>query len=339
MLNVAAAIVYYSICSSSLLVINKLTVNYFPAPCVILFLQLLFSAAVVLVGFVVGLIQHDALDYRKLKHFGPICVGFLGTIFANLKVLQHSNVETFITFRSCSPLIIAFCEYLFLGRQLPSPANVLCLGTLVIGASGYVYFDSAFKIEAYVWLGIWFVAFVFEAVYVKHVCQSVQMSSWERVFYTNMPSALALAAVLPWLPESKMVGNLTRGQTVLVSISCIIGLMMSHAGYILRDAVSATMFTVVGIVCKILTVLWNMLIWENHASDAGLVCLATCIVAGAVYRQSPMRTEVQVAEPGDAGDGLLTGRAEGREEGQCRPPTRDASVAIDAQNNYGAHRA
>ena len=34
-------------------------------------------------------------------------------------------------------------------------------------------------------------------------------------------------------------------------LSCLIGICMSHASYLLREAVSATLFTVVGIVCKV----------------------------------------------------------------------------------------
>jgi hypothetical protein len=34
-------------------------------------------------------------------------------------VLVYSNVETFITFRSSTPLVLCIFDYLFLGRELP----------------------------------------------------------------------------------------------------------------------------------------------------------------------------------------------------------------------------
>ena len=34
-------------------------------------------------------------------------------------------------------------------------------------------------------------------------------------------------------------------------LSCVVGVCMSHAAYMLRDAVSATLFTIVGILCKV----------------------------------------------------------------------------------------
>ena len=41
-------------------------------------------------------------------------------------------------------------------------------------------------------------------------------------------------------------------------LSCLVGVCMSHAAYMLRDAVSATLFTIVGILCKVCELLvWN----------------------------------------------------------------------------------
>lgn len=34
-------------------------------------------------------------------------------------------------------------------------------------------------------------------------------------------------------------------------LSCTVGVCMSHSAYLLRDAVSATLFTIVGILCKV----------------------------------------------------------------------------------------
>ena len=52
-------------------------------------------------------------------------------------------------------------------------------------------------------------------------------------------------------------------------LSCVVGVCMSHSAYLLRDAVSATLFTIVGILCKILTVI---------VSDGCTVCTALSCV-------------------------------------------------------------
>jgi hypothetical protein len=50
-------------------------------------------------------------------------------------------------------------------------------------------------------------------------------------------------------------------------MSCIAGLGMSYFSFALRAVISATSFSVIGNVCKVLTILVNMLMWDNHASE------------------------------------------------------------------------
>ncbi|KAE9462764.1 hypothetical protein C3L33_05329, partial [Rhododendron williamsianum] len=71
-----------------------------------------------------------------------------------------------------------------------------------------------------------------------------------------------------------------------VSLSCVFGLLISFFGFAARKAISATAFTVTGVVNKFLTVLINVLIWDKHAGPFGLVCLLVTIAGGVLYQQS-----------------------------------------------------
>lgn len=71
---------------------------------------------------------------------------------------------------------------------------------------------------------------------------------------------------------------------------------MSYFAFLCRALVSATSFTVVGNVCKILTVLINISIWDKHASRVGLGALLFCLAAAAAYQQSPLRKDIGVEE-------------------------------------------
>ena len=62
---------------------------------------------------------------------------------ANTKVLQHSNVETFVTFRSSTPVVLCLCDWAFLGRRLPCGRSWVALALLVASTAGYCYFDQA----------------------------------------------------------------------------------------------------------------------------------------------------------------------------------------------------
>jgi hypothetical protein len=75
--------------------------------------------------------------------------------------------------------------------------------------------------------------FLFEACYVKHVCDTVHMSNWGRVYYTNLLSGLVLLAVFPLChTEHKLLQetHFSHSQLFLLFLSCAVGVCMSHAG-------------------------------------------------------------------------------------------------------------
>jgi solute carrier family 35 protein len=54
---------------------------------------------------------------------------------------------------------------------------------------------------------------------------------------------------------------------------------------------SATSFTLVGVVNKFLTILLNVLVWDKHSTGLGLVAVSICLIAGVFYEQPPRRAE------------------------------------------------
>lgn len=185
-------------------------------------------------------------------------------------------------------------------------------------------------------------------------------------------AAAAMAAAFPFATAEHAVLRQTSWTPALAATllaSCCIGLGMSHATYLLRSNVSATTASVVGVVCKLLTVrphshggrhwveremgggggldnitspmagaarascsltrrsasnerhgissplslpcilkeatrpqervlapwdsqvVYSLLLWDVHASYAGMACLLASIAFGALYKQAPMRAD------------------------------------------------
>jgi GDP-mannose transporter len=290
--HVWAAIAYYGLCSSTLLIVNKLALHLISAPVFLLSIQLWFAVAAVYVLSFVRCVNIQPLRWSTALQFSPVVVSFLGTLFANAKVLQYSNVETFITFRSSTPLVLCVCDYWFLGRQLPSLRSTICLLGLLLSSMGYAAVDHMFDVRAYSWLAVWYVSFTAYEVVVKHLCDHVALDNWTRVVYTNAMAGSLLALATPFVRGEHAVAKAVQWNPGSVSVlfaSCVIGLGVSHSAYVMRSACSATLSAVVGILCKILTVIINMVIWDKHASPAELAFLALGLLAGAFYEQAPMR--------------------------------------------------
>jgi solute carrier family 35 len=64
-----------------------------------------------------------------------------------------------------------------------------CAGVLV-GAVMYTYNDIFFSPKGYIWVGIWYALCVVDSVVMKHVADTVPMTTWSRTYYnvrTHVP--------------------------------------------------------------------------------------------------------------------------------------------------------
>ncbi|KAJ6323959.1 hypothetical protein OIU76_011290 [Salix suchowensis] len=247
----------YCISASLLSIINKWAVMKFPYPGALTALQYLTSTAGVLVCGWCKVLEHDSLDLLTMWRFLPAAVMFYLSLFTNSELLLHANVDTFIVFRSLVPIFVAIGETLFLHQPWPSLNTWLSLSTIFGGSVLYVLTDYHFTVMAYSWALAYLVSMAIDFVYIKHVVMTIDESDWH-----------SFAVVLP------------------VGLSCLFGLSISFFGFSCRRAISATGFTVLGVVNKLLTVIINLVIWDKHSTFIGTVGLLICMLGGILYQQS-----------------------------------------------------
>ena len=79
-------------------------------------------------------------------------------------MLQHANVETFIVFRSVTPIVVAIADAIFrpYAATLPSARTGATLLLIFVGAVGYVQVDSSFSAHSYLWGSIYVTVFCME---------------------------------------------------------------------------------------------------------------------------------------------------------------------------------
>lgn len=303
-LQILLLVLYFSICSGFMLIFNKLVISVIDAPTLICFAQVGFAAAVVRVLQVVSILPGGGTDLNAAMKFLPVALGFQFLLYASFKILQQTSVETFIALRSSAPLALSVMDYWFLNRELPSKHSVVCLVALLAGTLGFAYFEGTVSSSAWLWLVSWFAAFCGYEVYTKFVVDSFHMSNWDRVYLTNVLATPAFLVVGIMLGESPEIYNLQLISTgsLFLALCCLCSVAISHSAYCLREAVSNTWFSVIGILCKLLTVLANVLIFAQHSGPEALACLILSILAGSLYKQAPLRN-ISVH---DVGKPLLT---------------------------------
>jgi GDP-mannose transporter len=271
---------------------------YLPLPAVVSFIQILSSVVALLAMKQCG-IKIDNLEWSKLKPYMLYIIAFVSAIYSNMQALAHSNVETVIVFRACTPIAVSFIEYMWMGRHLPSTRSAISLSVVAIGAVFYCMSDSEFAmkgVEAYYWVLTYFFLITFEMTYGKGLTSSVKMESvWGPVLYCN------LLAVVPMGMLGYMQGDFDGLSVKLMEIpangvlillfSCVVGTLIGYSGWKCRGMVSAATYTLVGVVNKFFTVLLNVFLWDKHSSPAGLFAVCLCLAAGFFYQQAPKRED------------------------------------------------
>jgi GDP-mannose transporter len=167
---------------------------------------------------------------------------------------------------------------MFLGREFPSTRSWAALATIFLGALGYASFDPKFKmqgINAYLWPTAYLAAISFEMAYGKNIIRSVDLKTKSGpVLYTNLlgwPPMLVFAKLggeyerfwsEVWMKEGTKI---PPAIVALLLLGCVIGTGIGYSSWWCRDKVSATSFTLIGVMNKCVTVLLNLLIWDQHA--------------------------------------------------------------------------
>eukprot|EP00566_Odontella_aurita_P010187 CAMPEP_0113547380 /NCGR_PEP_ID=MMETSP0015_2-20120614/12321_1 /TAXON_ID=2838 /ORGANISM="Odontella" /LENGTH=419 /DNA_ID=CAMNT_0000447923 /DNA_START=92 /DNA_END=1352 /DNA_ORIENTATION=- /assembly_acc=CAM_ASM_000160 len=307
--EVVLSIVAYSFCSGSLVLVNKLILHFIPFPSLVTTCQLWATLFFVYSAACTGWIEVDPIKWKFVVPYLAYTVAFSLGVYCNMKSLSLSNVETVIVFRALAPLLVSVLDANFLGREWPSLRSWGALLVIALGAFGYALTDEKFQtqgLSAYTWPTLYLLVISFEMAYGKNIIKSVDLKTLSGpVIYTNMlgwPPMLMFAAAGG---EFERINNVYLENSVymfpkagvaLLFVGCIIGTGIGYSGWWCRGKVSATSYTLIGVMNKFLTVLMNCLVWDQHAVPAGIACLFLCLVGGSFYRQAPMRQKDEVKE-------------------------------------------
>ena len=304
-LEIVLSIVAYSFCSGTLLLLNKMTLHHFPYPSLVTCFQLISTLAIIMGMHLTIQLPLDPLKWKFIVPYSYYIVAFALGVYCNMRSLSQSNVETVIVFKALSPCLVAFLDAMFLGREFPSQRSWTALGIIVLGAFGYASQDEKFQTQgyaAYAWPFAYLLVISFEMAYGKSLLKSVDLKTQSGpVVYTNLlgiPPMMIFAALGGEYSKFQN-DHLSEASTDTISatgyfllfLSCLAGTGIGYSSWWCRGTVSATSFTLIGVMNKCLTILLNILVWDQHAQPMGIASLFLCLVGGSLYRQAPMRKD------------------------------------------------
>jgi drug/metabolite transporter (DMT)-like permease len=293
-------ILIYSACSSSMLVINKLAVSSNGLPTVVSGAQLAVSALVVAVMESFGAQVLGPFERKRIVPFIVYTSMFAAGLFSNMKALMLTNVGAVIAARCCLPLVVCVIEWLFMNRMFPNARSCVSLAGVVIAAYVYISNDSGIAVDGgagMFWLLAWWLLLAAQMTYGKHLTDSISMSQWERVFYTNalaIPPTIVLYYVTG---ENQMDMADGEGAMFYLALSCVVGVAISYSGWKCRSVITATTFTLVGVLNKMATIMFTIIVWPSDFSLLKTVSLLACVGFGLLYVDAPKKPAKDGSSP------------------------------------------
>lgn len=300
---------FYFLSSSALLVLNKVAISVIPNASLLLYAQI--ASTVVIVSVVAVLSGKQVIFLPSVpmaKAYSSVAAVFLATIYSNFKLIHIVGVNPFIVLRCTTPLMVSILDWCFLGRELPSRRSALALCGIFLSGSAYAWpkitslshqdggFQYAGASSGLFWAFFWLSCFTLDMVYIKHIVDSYPCNGYERTIYQNALSLPFLTVILLSPLETSSISSFSpegteRAQFALL-LSCIAGTVLSFTGMSLRSELSATVFTILGIMCKMASSLLNEIFIESEKSIYSLACIFFSILSSAMYRQAPLRAEL-----------------------------------------------
>lgn len=253
--TVIIAVLSYSFCSGSLVLVNKLILHHLPYPSLVITFQLWSTLLFIQIADAFHFIDVDPIQWKYVKPYLAYTVAFSLGVFCNMKSLSLSNVETVIVFRALAPLLVSILDALFLGREWPSARSWGALGLIALGAYGYALTDEQFQAQgmmAYTWPTLYLVVISFEMAYGKKIITGVDLKTRSGpVMYTNMlgwPPMLAFAYMggeysrfyghLDSRAHDEALPLLPPAGIALLLLGCVVGTGIGYTGWWCRSKVS-----------------------------------------------------------------------------------------------------
>jgi len=298
-------VVLYFMSSSSLLVLNKVAIKAIPNASLLLFTQLGSTVVIVAAPAFVGKARVNFKPEGKVvRAYSTVAMVFLTTIYSNFQVIHSIGINPFIVLRCSTPLIVSVLDWAFMGRTLPDWKSTLALCGILSSGSMYARLKvadpdfgtngSGDAESGLWWSAIWLVSFLLDMVYIKYVVEAYPCSGSERTLYQNFLALPILVVLLNvGVEKYNMVEavNAPKSAWIAVVMTCFAGAALSFTGMSLRTEFSATLFTVLGIVCKMASTLLNEIFVEPERDLARLSCITAVIISSSFYKQAPLREE------------------------------------------------
>lgn len=209
-------------------------------------------------------------------------------------VQEGANVDDLVVFSACTSIAVAIADWMVLSRT--RPYRLLCALVLLLSAcAGSLHFASVTSLRL-VCLFIYLLCGTCHMLCWSQYFRTVKQSDVPRVYVKNLLSCLsclAFTVLLEWSKATQLT-HITQQSGLLLALSCIILFLSSYYSC----ETQATAKTVAGFAAvtscsKLISLVINYLVWDQHRLPWANMLLAGIVLAG----QMSLETNRQSSQP------------------------------------------
>ena len=136
---------------------------------------------------------------------------------------------------------------------------------------------------------VWWLLLAVQMTYGKHLTENIAMTQWERVFYTNAMAIPPTIVLYYATGENELEMEDGEGAMFYLILSCVVGVAISYSGWKCRSVITATTFTLVGVLNKMATITFTIIVWPKDFSVVKTLALIASVGFGLLYTEAPLR--------------------------------------------------
>eukprot|EP00760_Papus_ankaliazontas_P025901 PhM_4_TR2915/c0_g1_i2/m.1143/K15356/VRG4, GONST1; GDP-mannose transporter len=303
--EVVLSVVLYSLCSISMILLNKLVVatyglNY---PFAIIFLQNV-SALILVAGLKrAGLVSYPSFDKGVAQKWVPLTLFFVTMLISSVKSLHTMSVAVQTIIKNLAVVLTALGDRYFFSKQL-SPQIMASFGLMIIGS----YLGSVSDKWVTAWGLFWTIVNVLSTVgyvlYMKLLLHQVsqEIGRYGPVYYNNLlslpflffPGALSAEGMV------ESLGHTALGGHICLALMLFVGAIMTFASFWCMKMCSPTTYSVMGSLNKIPLTFLGIVIFNTYPTMIGAVGISISLSGGIMYAIATTRATPKKQDDDDS---------------------------------------
>ena len=155
---------------------NKLLMQQYGFPNVLMFLQTLAAVVTLVVGIQVGQFSIKPVTKEQVKVFFVPTVVKIMQMYTSLKAFPLVAVATVVVFRNISTCAVAVCDR-FVMKEPIGMRKWKAVAAIMFGVGIYAYKDINYDFYGYMWLLMNSAVFVFNTMWNRMFCKKTEQTS------------------------------------------------------------------------------------------------------------------------------------------------------------------